>query len=364
MIAIDNGMIARWKIDTPFENYLAQKADNSEIWKNIYCFYYRVFDCKYYKKGVEIIKKLVEAKGVKLSKPLLRDMIYSLHRFGFSFDEYFSLSLYAKNAQGRSEFISDKIRYEYYCMLNSKEGIKLLSDKGKTYEILKDAFKRDCVAVYSEKDLEAFDDFVKKHNKFIYKPMTLDCGRGIKIIDVLNNGDCTFEKLMSSGPFILEELVVQSKELAAFHSSSVNTVRVPTVRCADGVHIFSPFFRMGRGNSIVDNAGAGGIFAAVDAKTGIVISRAVAEYREETHIKHPDTDKQIIGYQLPQWDEAIEMVKTLALRFPETRYIGWDIAHTEKGWVVIEGNSCGQFVAQIAEKVGRREEFVNLIKNK
>jgi len=43
-------------------------------------------------------------------------------------------------------------------------------------------------------------------------------------------------------------------------------------------------------------------------------------------------------------DEAVKMIKELALIVPEVRYVGWDIALTDKGWVLIEGNDKGMFV--------------------
>ena len=363
MIAIERGIISRWKIDTRFENFLSKKADYSEKWKILYCLYYRIFDAKYYKKGLPMIKRLVESKCCKnASKRVIRDMIYCLHRFGFSFDEYFSLELYNKNADGRDKFISDKMRYDYYCLMNTQEGIKLLRDKGKTYDILRDSFGRECVAIYSKNDIIKFESFVNAHKKFVYKPIALDCGKGIKIYEGQNiTNELLFEEMISSGAFILEEVIVQSKKMQSLHPQSLNTVRVPTIRCSDGVHIFLPFFRMGRGDSIVDNAGAGGIFAAVDAESGVVSSKGVTEYGKGEYIFHPDTNKQILGFQLPDWEQAIELVKSLSNRIPSMKYIGWDIAHTERGWVVVEANGSGQFVSQIADKTGHREELMELL---
>lgn len=39
--------IARWKIDTPFENWLSKEADKSEFWKRMYVAYYKIFDNEY-----------------------------------------------------------------------------------------------------------------------------------------------------------------------------------------------------------------------------------------------------------------------------------------------------------------------------
>lgn len=98
--------ITKWKLDNPFENWLGYKADTSEFWKRIYVLYYKIFDHKYYKKGLEYINKEIQKQrpnlpgkdsGKILSSDYLRiDMVYSLHRFGVNFVEYFVLKFYEK----------------------------------------------------------------------------------------------------------------------------------------------------------------------------------------------------------------------------------------------------------------------------
>jgi hypothetical protein len=45
-----------------------------------------------------------------------------------------------------------------------------------------------------------------------------------------------------------------------------------------------------------------------------------------------------VGFQVPFWPELIDMAKKAALHVPENRSIGWDIAVTENGPELIEGN--------------------------
>ena len=101
--------ITKWKLDNPFENWLGYKADRSEFWKRLYVLYYRLFDRAYYKNGLPYIYKEIDKQypnlpdfivgGCKaLSKKWLkRDMIYSLHRYGINFTEYFVHKYYQLN---------------------------------------------------------------------------------------------------------------------------------------------------------------------------------------------------------------------------------------------------------------------------
>jgi len=59
---------------------------------------------------------------------------------------------------------------------------------------------------------------------------------------------------------------------------------------------------------------------------------------------HPDSGCQILGMRLPRWEELRALGLALAERMPEQKYISWDFALTDNGWVVVEGNCAGQFV--------------------
>ena len=61
-------------------------------------------------------------------------------------------------------------------------------------------------------------------------------------------------------------------------------------------------------------------------------------------IFHPDSGCQILGMQIPRWDELRALGLELAAVLPEQKYISWDFALTDDGWVVVEGNCAGQFV--------------------
>jgi hypothetical protein len=52
-------------------------------------------------------------------------------------------------------------------------------------------------------------------------------------------------------------------------------------------------------------------------------------------------------------------VTNLANMVEGYRYTGWDLAYTPNGRVMVEGNPRGQFVSQMADKVGRKAKLIN-----
>ena len=129
--------------------------------------------------------------------------------------------------------------------------------------------------------------------------------------------------------------------MGRFHPSSVNSLRIRTFRFDDRVEILPSNMRIGRGSSVVDNTGQGGISAAIDEKGCIFTACDETGTLFEVH---PDSGERIIGERVPCWEDAVFFAKCLALVVPCVRYVGWDLALTDSGWVMIEGNDKGMFV--------------------
>lgn len=362
--------ISRWKIDTAFENWLGRKADNSNIWKRLYVLYYRIFDGVYYKKGLELAKNEVERQKRNASLPereadLYVDMIYSLHRFGATFEDYFIYNFYNLNAFGRSKFNTLKLQYGYCQLVNAEHIRQLFEDKGSCYKKFGQFYKRDLCVVKQEGDLDCFRNFVCNHPSFIYKPINGHSGIGIKIYKDVSVDTETLLRIMQigDGQFVAEELIEQAEEMKVLHAKSINTIRILTFTTGGQVNIIGAAIRMGVGNASVDNAGAGGIYAGVDAKEGIVNSLA-RNNEGDYYLKHPDTSVVIPGFVIPQWEDALSLVRKLALTEKGATVIAWDLACSAKGWLMVEGNDVGDLhLLQAPLSKGIKQQIINNIDN-
>jgi hypothetical protein len=297
-------------------------------------------------------------------KVILNDMIECSKKYKFSYPEYFLFNIESKSDKERSTFISDSERVDICEKLNTGKNQHIFDDKGKTAELFSAYYKRETLAFRTKKDAERLEAFLKRHKNAIVKPISSACGQGIMLLNGKSNIGAS--ELVTrfctglSGGGIIEELIVQDEYMMALHPQSVNTVRIATIRMENRVVIFHPFFRVGRGESVVDNAGAGGIICAVDDKTGTVI--AAKDEKGHKYELHPDTQLPLIGFKLPEWQDAIDLAKELAMIVPSNRYTGWDLAHTNSGWVLVEGNARGQFLAQIPLERGFKEEVTSYLK--
>ena len=319
-----------------------------------------------YFRDVKNIHKICQRMGRTPSHSLVKDMV-DMHRLHeVPYDEFFLFNFDKNdNEEYRASFITDIERVKYANALNNPDNDTIYYDKGKTYTVYQQYYLRDVLRLDSLDRFSQFESFVKKHNRFICKPIDGGCGVGIQIlsIDEHSNLRSVFDSLIEQYQYkcIIEELIQQVPELSELHPDSINTMRMPTIRTDNGVMLLHPFLRIGRGGNITDNAGSGGIFCCVDINTGKVFT-ATDEFDNSYEI-HPDTGKQLIGFQVPEWKAAVELVKKLALIVPDNRYCGWDLALTEKGWDLVEANAKGQFIWQYGTKIGFKEELEMIFKD-
>ena len=284
----------------------------------------------------------------KEKEKIANDMMREARKYEVVFDEYIFHHFKDKTQEERRAYIPILEGAGYCERLNKPKNQIIFDDKGNTYKVFKKYYHRDLVEVlkWTEDEIKEFEVFVEKHPRFIIKPFSGANGVGIRIVDLAEEGP--FEKMCKTlqaefkGGFVAEELIIQAKELSAVNASSVNTMRVITIRMDDRVEILPCVWRVGQGGKCVDNGGSGGIFCILD-DNGVVVS--TADEKGRAYEIHPDSKIPLIGFQVPRYQEAKEFAKELTTVVPDNRYCGWDIALTENGWILQEANSHGGIVA-------------------
>jgi len=283
-------------------------------------------------------------------------------------EEYFSYHYDLLSRKGQKQYVLNWEKEVFAKTVNKESVHELLDDKYGSFLHFKEYYKRDVIKVdFANKDLDAITTFLEAHPKVMVKQNTNGGGHGIQIVNVndFDNVETLLDLLQEqykSKKIIFEELIQQDERMACFHPQSVNTLRMPAIRIGEKIVFLHPGMRIGRGESIVDNGGSGGILAAIDMTTGII--KAAATEDGTDYCIHPDTKVPIVGYQVPLWDEAQAFAKELMRALPEGVYISWDLALSDKGWMMVEGNGRGQFFGrQLPIHRGIRKEF-NEIKKK
>lgn len=282
---------------------------------------------------------------------------YVWHKKGASINDYMLLRFYDLKKKARKNFIlEDECVTALPDKYNRKDKRHLLDNKFDFNNFFKTHLGRDFIVVNEKTSCDDFRAFCENKHSVIVKPLDSWCGQGIYKTNV-DDPETLLEHIKKEGQFLVEEIVEQDDRMSALNSDAVNTIRVLSLMDNDGnVSIPLAAFRIGRKGYCADNFHNHGLVAALDARTGIVITTA-RDMEGNQYLIHPDSGVKIIGFEIPNWNEVLNMVKKCALMVPELRYIGWDVAIGANGIpLLIEGNSnSGVNVFQASMQKGIRD---------
>jgi len=293
----------------------------------------------------DLLKKFLAhtSKETKRSKTsLMLESIIDVFRYNVSILEYFQFRFYDKNSLEKSTWAGTGFMYEYQLIMNPVEKRIILDDKAQFYKNYNKYFVHKIGVVEA---LKAQPDLVKKilsnkANKLVFKQSDGKCGVGVEVIDAYKlNKDSLIPFMVKENIDLVEEFIIQHPRLNELSPSAVNTVRIFTqLNNANEVILLGSRLRISV-NSPVDNMAAGNLAAPIDEVTGKIIGAAVySDITKNEETTHPVTGVDIVGFQVPFWEEILVMVKEAALMYPANRSIGWDIVVTEDGPGFIEGN--------------------------
>lgn len=281
--------------------------------------------------------------------------------YGSTVTDYFELTFYKKSRYEKKKYMTFRDSNRFSKAFDDLDEGWRLSKKTELNSWIGKYLEREQIST-EEMSFEEFCAFCKRHPVFLFKPSTGSCGIGIEKVVVSQSSDLheLYAKFHGEDG-VLDEFIVQHKEMEALHPDSLNTVRVFTVRVGEKINVAATTLRMGDGGSFVDNYSAGGILAPVDLHEGVVTA-AGENLCGERFAFHPTTNTKIVGAKLPNWDKLISLVCEAAAEAP-IAYIGWDVAIRENDCAIVEANYRPMInVAQAADGGGKKEQFESYLK--
>ena len=268
---------------------------------------------------------------------VLFDIIHCGLKYMAGYVDYEVFDFYNLTSKQRETIITRGINNRFVAILNNKEMANTLDNKLLFNERFNQFLKREWLNLKTASK-EDFTNFLKGKTAIIVKPIDQACGRNVEKINVENISDANslYASLTQKEQFLVEDCIVQHPNIASIYPNAVNTLRIVTVAKNNNVHIMFRSIRLGNSGNVVDNFNHGGLFTTID-EDGIIKKPAV-DKKGNIYTSHPFTDANIIGFEIPLFNKAVEYVKTMAMCIPEVGYVGWDIAITEQGPVVVEAN--------------------------
>lgn len=306
--------------------------------------------------------KYVKANNNISAIALYKDILVSSVKYNISFMDYFQLRFYEKKALERTEYAGTGFMYEYQLKMNPAGHREILENKIKFLNRFGEFSGRQWATLdMFEANASVAELFLQDPDgKLVLKNSTGQSGKEIMVVD---NKDFTVDSLLKllkqKNYDLVEKFVVQHPELMKLSPTSLNTIRIITQFHKGKIIIIGARLRVGV-NSTIDNLSAGNFAAPIDHTTGIVSGPGVyLDITKKDEYVHPVTGVELVGFVIPYWNESINMVINSALLISENKSIGWDVAITSKGPILIEGNhNWGRVLWQLPVKKGLKKDLL------
>ena len=151
-----------------------------------------------------------------------------------------------------------------------------------------------------------------------------------------------FSRKLGNETFIVQEKILQHPEMDRLYPTSINTIRLDTVRSlkTGDIYIWPSIMRMGTGGSHIDNGSQGGIMVNINLETGYLAEDGYIEPQFNGRIvhEHPDTGVVFSTFKIPYFKDACKQAIYFHSKLKDIHSIGWDVVITSEGPAFIEGN--------------------------
>lgn len=143
--------------------------------------------------------------------------------------------------------------------------------------------------------------------------------------------------------YLFQESIPQHPKLNQLNPHCINSLRIDCFISQKGkAEIVSAKLRLGVGQSHVDNVSSGGMQIGIEKTTGKLKETAFSSITKaagKSYTHHPTSGIKFHGFTIPHFHEARNLVQRAAILVPSLRLLGWDVAITPSGPLLIEGNT-------------------------
>lgn len=326
----------------------------------------RIFRGLSLKRIAKCVNEVKKKSGRKSRNLILLDMIGCGIKYGAGFHDYLIFEYYNMKRKERKTYMTRVKNKRLHQLLNDPSKTNIFDYKNQFYAHFKDFIKRDFqdLSVVTDDDIK---DFIKSREYIIAKPSLGECGKGIELIHIPDFSSIdealAYIRKPENGFGVIEDRVEQHPELSRIYPYSINCMRIVTVYWKKQPHVLYAVFKTGNHKKFVDNMENGGYACHVDINTGVVVGPG---HTSELDIveEHPMTGVKFEGFKIPYFEEAKKLVMEASKVIPQVRYIGWDVAVTPNGPLIIEGNNYAAYdFPQLPDRSQKREGLLKQLQD-
>lgn len=256
-----------------------------------------------------------------------------------------------------------KTNYNYIALLRDKNIFEkymnsISVNTAKTVAMIKNGkiYSRDLQNVIDEEEL------FESGKEYFIKYIGGECADGVYYINSYESYKSIKEEF-KEGIYIIQDKLIQNDEMIKLGPNSINTIRIVTVNNGIEIKVLAAVCRMGV-NSNVDNWATGGIAVNINIETGKLDQYGYYKPGKGTKTAvHPITKVKFEDFKIPYWEEVKETVTRAHNSLYGIHSIGWDVAITNEGPALIEGNDNWEISLNQISK-GLKKEWIECLYKK
>jgi len=343
----------------------------------------------------DLMPRVVKEHGKSLSAQLKDIVSHCMRGNKLTIDEYYDMSLFDDSTYSASEkksFVGvQKTRSVLNTLMEPNQFIGLMDDK-LAYEKFNNSFGiastqtvaiigghypdcSDVVAIDGEEELAAF--FASAKLPLFGKPVnslqSLGSARfekynaAKKVLSLSGGKEITIAQLFEEittkfdGDYLFQKCLQTHAALNKICDGGLPTIRMVTLDRGNGPELFRSLIKLTAKGNVADNFWrTGNMLAAIDVESGVMGKAITQSGIDGAFVEnHPVTGQAIEGVSVPHWEEAKSMAQSAAKLLPNAVIIGFDIAITPNGPVIVEAN-CNPHLAmlQMAHRKGVLDEHM------
>lgn len=287
-----------------------------------------------------------------------KELLYWYYILGFDTkkhaeqDEYLSWNEYDRMREKVNDTLVDtKFKVHYKVLSFDKFVSNIYLEKFKIPVVKNEALIQRNRIIWPDESYGSLDELFHRGFEVVFiKPVFGMSGVGIIRADFetgkffQDNKNYPIDRLvefLSNGVWVVQREIKQHPELNRFQSSAVHCLRVTTILNDGEPELVSAYLKVATGESFLDNWGSGSLFIGIDQKTGILRDRGYFKRKhfiQKSTQEHPDSKLRFEGFKIPHYTDALKVCLKGHKYHYGTFFIGWDVALTEDGPIVIEAN--------------------------
>ncbi len=276
-------------------------------------------------------------KNTGKSKFYIRmDMMWNFLTRGTGYTDYFRCNFIELSSKEKDTFATAKKFYKLLAYLNSEEYLVVLNDKLIFDELFKEYLGRDFINLQISSP-EQFKKFLSDKTTVFAKENHGEGGHGItklKVSEIMDT-DALYKELREKGQLLVEDAIIQHEDLNQINPYVVCSFRIITLYKDGKAYMIANAMRINQDDAEVIGC-TNDLYFSIGAD-GKIDSNVVDDYGN-VYETHPMTGKRFADVVIHGVKEAFDMCVEAHQRIPQVRYIGWDVAFSVNGPVMVEGN--------------------------